>query len=404
MRLHVTIQRHHHSTDLITMQYDFHTAQQRAGIGCEKYDKRRAIFGTEQVIPLWVADMDFAAPAYITEALAQRAALPSYGYAERMDSWAVAVSAWLDRHHHWHVPHEWLLPTAGVVPSLAMLIQLLSERGDGVIIQPPVYFPFYGLVTENQRELLLNPLREVDGQYRMDLEQLSELLPRARLLILCNPHNPGGRAWREDELNALAKLCAAHDVMVLSDEIHMDLTYPGHHHLPFARVASTVCQYITVTSSGKTFNTAGIGGGYAIIENTALRQALQRRQQVFHLGGEQIFSLLATETAYRLGHDWPVSLMSHIAAMRDQVIGACDGSPITPMLAEASYLLWLDCRRLEMDDNELQRFFIERAGLGLSAGSVFGEQGRGFMRINLATTPAIMTRAMQQLHMALNSL
>ena len=383
------------------MSYDFFTAYQRAGIGCEKYDKRQTIFGTEQVIPLWVADMDFATPPYITEALAQRAELPSYGYAERMAGWASAVCGWLDRHHQWQVAEEWLLPTAGVVPSLAMLIQLLSEPGDGVIIQPPVYFPFFGLVTENQRQLLLNPLQEVNGQYQMDLEHLNTLLPQARLLILCNPHNPGGRAWSKDELLALAKLCAKHDVMVLSDEIHMDLTYPGFQHTPFARVANTICQHLTVTSSGKTFNTAGIGGGYAIIEDPTVRQALHRRQQIFHLGGEQIFPLLATETAYRLGDDWPGRLMEHISAMKKLVLDACDGTPIRAMTPEATYLLWLDCRGLGMEDKELQRFFIEQAGLGLSAGSVFGEQGRGYMRINLATSPTIMTRAMQQLRMAL---
>ena len=385
------------------MHYDFNTARQGPGTGCEKYDKRQQIFGTDAVIPLWVADMDFAAPDYIRQALLERVALRAYGYAECMPAWREAVAHWLRSQHRWAIEEDWLLPTAGVVPSLTLSIQLLSQPGEGVIIQPPVYFPFFGLVRENQRKLLLNPLREVDGRYQMDLEQLEAQAPRARLLILCNPHNPGGRAWSHQELTELAAICARHDITVLSDEIHMDLTYPGIQHIPFAQAAGA-CHHLTLSSSGKTFNTAGIGGGYAIIHDPALRQRLQRVQNTFHLNGETLFSLAATEAAYRHGHDWPGELMAHIAQNRDRVYAACQGSPIHPMAPEASYLLWLDCRPMGMNDEQLQRFFVERAGLGLSAGIIFGAEGSGYMRINLATTPAIVDKAMTQLAQALSDL
>ncbi|MFU8838928.1 MAG: MalY/PatB family protein [Thiohalomonadaceae bacterium] len=385
------------------MSYDFHTAYQRPGIGCEKYDKRQAIFGTESVIPLWVADMEFASPDSIQQALIERAKLPSYGYAERMAGWTEAVGQWLARQHHWQIDPAWLLPTAGVVPSLALAIQTLSQPGDGVIIQPPVYFPFFGLVRETQRQLLLNPLREVNGRYQMDLEQLEKLARQARVLILCNPHNPGGRAWSAAELAEVARICASHGVSVLSDEIHMDLSYPGITHTPFAQVAED-CSYLMLSAAGKTFNTAGIGGGYAVIPDAVLRQDLQRLQNTLHLNGENIFSLLVTETAYRHGHDWPTALMTQIAANRDRVYAACQHSAITPMPPEATYLLWLDCRALGMDDQALEQFFIHRAGLGLSAGHIFGEQGSGYMRINLASTPAIIEQAMQQLEAALAGL
>lgn len=382
------------------MNYDFTTAYQRAGIGCEKYDKRKTIFGTDALIPLWVADMDFAVPTYITQALSERVSLPVYGYAERMHDWGEAVSNWLLQRHQWSVENDWLLPSAGVVPSLALAIQAFSQPGDGIIIQPPVYFPFFSLVRENQRELLLNPLQEAGGRYQMDLEQLERLAAKARILILCNPHNPGGRAWSADELSEVARICQRHNVLVLSDEIHMDLTYRGFSHTPFASVAGD-CPHITTTSVGKTFNTAGIGGGYTIIPDPKLRKPLQSKQNTFHLNGENVFSLTVTEAAYRHGQDWPETLMGHIAHNRDRVLEACRNTPIRPMQAEATYLLWLDCRQLGMNDDSLQAFFIHQAGLGLSAGRIFGEQGSGFMRINLATTPDIMEQAMQQLEQAL---
>jgi cystathionine beta-lyase len=385
------------------MSYDFHTAYQRPGIGCEKYDKRQAIFGTEAVIPLWVADMEFASPDYLRQALIERASLPSYGYAERLESWTEAVSQWLLQQHHWAVDPAWLIPTAGVVPSLALAIQTLSQPGEGVIVQPPVYFPFFGLVRETGRELILNPLRVIDGRYQMDLELLEQQARRARLLILCNPHNPGGRAWSAEELRALAAICTRHGVTVLSDEIHMDLVYPGKRHIPFAQVAED-CSYLTVSAAGKTFNTAGIGGGYAIVPDADVRKRLQRLQNTLHLNGENIFSLLVTETAYRHGQDWPGALMKHIAANRDRVTATCQQHAIQVMPPEATYLLWLDCHALGMDDQALQHFFIHQAGLGLSAGRIFGEQGSGYMRINLASTPAIIEQAMEQLQNALNSI
>ena len=382
------------------MNYDFTTAYQRAGIGCEKYDKRKDIFGTDKLIPLWVADMDFAVPTYITQALVERVSLPVYGYAERMHNWGNAVSNWLLQRHQWSVENDWLLPSAGVVPSLALAIQAFSQPGDGIIIQAPVYFPFFSLVRENQRELLLNPLRERDGRYQMDFEQLECLAAQARIMILCNPHNPGGRAWTAVELSEVARICQRHNVLVLSDEIHMDLTYRGFSHIPFARVAGD-CPHITTTSVGKTFNTAGIGGGYTIIPDPQLRKPLQNKQNIFHLNGENVFSLTVTEAAYRHGQDWPEALMDHIAHNRDRVLKTCRDTPIRPMQAEATYLLWLDCRQMGMNDESLHAFFVTQAGLGLSVGSIFGEQGSGFMRINLATTPGIIEQAMQQLEQAL---
>jgi len=251
------------------MKYDFETCHQCTGLGCEKYDRAKEIFGTDQVIPLWVADMDFAAPSYVTRALVERVELPVYGYAQRMPAWAEAVGGWLDRRHGWVVEEAALLPTVGVVPSLALAIQTFTDPGDGVIIQPPVYFPFFSVVRNNNRQLLLNPLRQTDGYYRMDFEQLEQLAPKASMLLLCNPHNPGGRAWTPEELATLADICTRHRVMVVSDEIHMDLTYAGYRHTPFALVAGDT-RFMSVTSAGKTFNTAGIGGGYAVIPDPVI--------------------------------------------------------------------------------------------------------------------------------------
>jgi len=388
----------------VTTQHDkaFARCYQYAGMGCEKYDRRREIFGTEAVIPLWVADMDFAAPDCVVDALADRVRQAAFGYACRMPGWSAAISDWLRERHQWQIAPEWLISTAGVVPSLALAIQQFTVEGEGVIIQPPVYFPFFGVVTDNRRRLLCNPLREVSGRYQMDFDQLEKLLPEAAMLLLCNPHNPGGRAWTAEELSRLAELCARHGVMVISDEIHMDLHYPGQRHIPFAKVAGDT-PFMTVTSAGKTFNTAGIGGGYTVVPDPDIRRAYLQAQQALHLGGETVFALLAVEAAYREGKDWPAALMAQVAANRDRVLDACRDLPIRPMMPEATYLLWLDCREMGLSDQALVDFFVYQAGLGLSPGRLFGKQGSGFMRMNLASPASVIDEALRRLRVAFSA-
>ncbi|QGT77974.1 putative C-S lyase [Guyparkeria halophila] len=394
-------------------QTDFTRLAQYPGSGCEKYDRRGEIFGREDVIPLWVADMDFPAPDFVTEALAARLADGAFGYAKPTAEHVGAITGWLAGQHDWRVAPETIVPVPGVVPAMAMAIRAFTSPGARVIIQPPVYFPFFQVVLDQGRTLVENPLVEqesTDGgrRYVMDFEALEAQAAEAEMLLLCNPHNPGGRAWSADELARVAAIGARHDVMVISDEIHMDLTYPGIRHTPFARVAEAAgCRWFTVTAPGKTFNTAGIGGGYAVIPDTEIRTRFDQERRGMHLGEGSVFGLTALKAAYTQGAHWPAELMRHIAVNRDRVIEATEDLPIEPMPPEATYLLWLDCRGMglsdavrEPEDRSLQRFFIDEAGLGLSQGIIFGEPGRGYMRINLATPTRVIERAMTQLREA----
>ncbi|WP_410473324.1 MalY/PatB family protein [Guyparkeria sp. TX1] len=392
---------------------DFTRLAQYPGSGCEKYDRRGEIFGRDDVIPLWVADMDFPAPDFVTEALAERLADGAFGYAKPTSEHVEAITGWLAGQHDWPVGPEAIVPVPGVVPAMAMAIRAFTSPGARVIIQPPVYFPFFQVVRDQGRELVENRLVERDSpdgsrRYQMDFEALEQQARDAEMLLLCNPHNPGGRAWNEAELGEVAAICARHDVMVISDEIHMDLTYPGIRHTPFARVADAFgCRWFTVTAPGKTFNTAGIGGGYAVIPDPQVRKRFDRECRGMHLGEGSVFGLTALKAAYTQGAHWPAELMRHVAGNRDRVIEAVRDLPIEPMAPEATYLLWLDCRGMGLsdaasdpEDRALQRFFIDEAGLGLSQGIIFGEPGRGYMRINLATPTRVIDRAMAQLREA----
>jgi len=394
-------------------QTDFTRLAQYPGSGCEKYDRRGEIFGREDVIPLWVADMDFPAPDFVTEALSERLADGAFGYAKPTAAHVEAITEWLAGQHDWRVGPETIVPIPGVVPAMAMAIRAFTSPGARVIIQPPVYFPFFQVVRDQGRTLVENRLVEQDApagarRYGMDLEALEAQAAEAEMLLLCNPHNPGGRAWSAEELRQLATICARHDVMVISDEIHMDLTYPGIRHTPFAEVAESAgCRWFTVTAPGKTFNTAGIGGGYAVIPDVGIRERFDRERRGMHLGEGSVFGLTALKAAYTHGAHWPAELMVHVATNRDRVIEAVRDLPIEPMMPEATYLLWLDCRGMglsdvsnEPEDRALQRFFVDEAGLGLSQGIIFGEPGRGYMRINLATPTRVIDRAMAQLREA----
>ncbi|MFP4272730.1 MAG: MalY/PatB family protein [Halothiobacillaceae bacterium] len=396
-----------------TSQTDFTRLAQYPGSGCEKYDRRGEIFGRDDVIPLWVADMDFPAPDFVTEGLAARLADGAFGYAKPDAGHFAAITGWLAGQHDWRVEPETIVPVPGVVPAMAMAIRAFTRPGAGVIIQPPVYFPFFQVVRDQKRTLIENPLVEREGpgggtRYVMDLAALETQARDAEMLLLCNPHNPGGRAWNAEELSQLAAICARHDVMVISDEIHMDLTYPGVRHTPFAEVADAAgCRWFTVTAPGKTFNTAGIGGGYAVIPDAEVRKRFDRARRGMHLGEGSVFGLTALKAAYTRGAHWPGELMQYIAGNRDRVIEAVRDLPIKPMIPEATYLLWLDCRGLGLSDaasdpgdRALQRFFVDEAGLGLSQGIIFGEPGRGYMRINLATPTRIIDQAMAQLRTA----
>lgn len=387
----------------------------REGSQSLKYDGRSATFGTEDVMPMWVADMDFAVPDAVTHALQARVAHPVFGYSMAPDSLYEVLIDWLRVKHGWQVPREWIVLTPGVVPSLNLVVTALTQPDDGVIVQPPVYFPFFSAVTGQQRRLIENPLRLTDHasqlQYQMDVEHLAAHAKEARLLLLCSPHNPVGRVWNTAELDALLTIADEHDLIIVSDEIHADLVYADAQHQPLSRLAmqaesgeQTALSHriITAVSPSKTFNIPGLGLSALIVPNAPHRQAIQRHLNALGISVTNPLNMVAFEAAYRGGNDWLNALIPYLQATRDAAIAFIEAElpSIRVIRPQATYLLWLDCRALQLDDAALKRFFIEEARLGLSPGAMFGHGGEGFMRMNIGTTKANVLEALTRLKTA----
>ncbi|MBF5039870.1 PatB family C-S lyase [Methylophilus sp. 13] len=388
----------------------------REGSGALKYDGRQQTFGTTEVMPMWVADMDFAVPAAVTEALQARIAHPVFGYSLAPDSLYQALMDWLQIKHGWQVQREWIVLTPGVVPSLNLVVAALTAPNDGVIVQPPVYFPFFSAVTGQQRRLLENPLRLTSDhanqpQYQMDMDHLTACAQQARMLLLCSPHNPVGRVWQTAEMEAILSIANQHDLVVLSDEIHADLVYAEAQHQPLSRLAmqaetteQTALSHrvITAVSPSKTFNIPGLGLSALIVPNTAHRQAIQRQLNTLGLSVTNPLNMAAFEAAYRGGSNWLNELMPYLQATRDAAVAYIQAElpSIKVIVPQATYLLWLDCRALNLHNAALKRFFIEEAQLGLSPGAMFGHGGEGFMRMNIGTPQANVLAALARLKAA----
>jgi cystathionine beta-lyase len=386
------------------MSFDFDTPISRLDSHSVKYGLRRAKFGREDVMPLWVADMDFAAPPCVQRALAERVAHPIYGYTLADAGVFEAIMDWQWRRHGWRVEREWITLLPGVVPALDLCVQALTHPGEAVTVQPPVYNPIFESAERNGRRVIPNPLRWVDGRHEMDFDQLeASLAPDSRLLQLCSPHNPGGRVWLREELERLGALCARHDLTIISDEIHADLVFPGSKHLPIASLSPDLAaRTLTLNSPGKTFNIAGLNTAYAITPAPGLRARLHDAVHRLHLEGPNLFGLAALKAAYREGEPWLAELLAYL---KDNLDLAC--SHIAEHLPrvkcstpEATFLLWLDCRGLNLDDAVLRQRLID-AGLGLSPGTQFGPEGSGFMRMNVALPRVELEEALGRLAQAL---
>lgn len=389
------------------MSFDFDQLIDRSGSASVKYDLRQKLFGREDVIPLWVADMDFATPSCVMEALKQRLEHPVLGYSHAMDSLYESILTWQKQQHGWEIQPGWIQMVPGVVPALGFAICALSEPGDGVVVQTPVYFPFYEVIEKNGRLIQRNPLKEETGRYGMDLENLKSIInDKTKLLLLCSPHNPGGSVWREEELNGLLELCASRGITLISDEIHADLTYAYARHIPIASLAKRYgTKVLTVSSAGKAFNIPGLNTAYVICEDDSLRRRFYHTLRSFHLDGANLLGMVATQAAYQEGKPWLESLLHYLAETMQQVRDMLDASsvPIITALPEATYLMWLDCRKLGMDDPNLQRHFVEKAGVGLSPGVQFGEEGSGHMRLNVAAPRSIVLKGMEQVISSFNT-
>jgi len=384
---------------------DFDQPINREGTASVKWDGRAGQFGDAGVLPLWVADMDFPAPAAVTQALAERAAHPVYGYTLFPDALFAATADWMRERHGWRIERDWVLMAPGVVPSLSATVLALTQPGEGVIIQPPVYAPFFSVIRANGRRVVENPLRCEAGGYAFDLEHLERCAAEARLLILCSPHNPVGRVWSAEELGAVLAIARRHRLVVLSDEIHHDLCFPGEVHRPLACLSDEPAAVITALAPSKTFNIPGLGLSAIICPDAEQRRALRHVSDSFHVSASNPFSVAAFTAAYREGGPWLDALMPYLAVNRDLALDfiAHRLPGITAVRPQGTYLLWLDCRGLGLTDAVLRAFFIERAGLGLSPGTIFGTGGSGHMRLNLGAPRLMIERALGQLAAALGA-
>lgn len=383
------------------MRYNFDNPVSRQGTSSVKYDRREEVFGKEDIIPMWVADMDFRPPPAVTGAIRKRARHEILGYSVRRQEYFDSIIRWHSRRYNWDINPESILFSPGVVPALNIATLAFTKPGETIIVQPPVYFPFFTAVTDHGRRLTTNRLIFSEGRYRFNTDQLREQCRNgAKMLFLSNPHNPVGRVWTRNELLEIAEICVEYGVIIISDEIHCDLVLTGHRHTPVACLSEEIAGLTaTCVAPSKTFNLAGMATSSIIIDNSGLRLLFSSLINSLHITNGNIFGTEASIAAYSEGEEWLDQLIQYIEGNIEYVTGFCRANLplIKPVRPEATYLLWLDCREMGMSGSELANFFINRAGLGLNEGSTFGEGGEGFMRMNLATPLATVKKAMDQL-------
>lgn len=391
------------------MDYNFDKILVREGTHSYKWDHRKEVFGTEDVLPLWVADMDFECAKPIVETLKSRANHKNYGYTARPATFYDAIIEWLEGQHGWTVGQKEINVTPGVIPALNLAIREFSNPGDKVIVQPPVYYPFYDVVQKNGRRILLNQLELQEGNYRMDFENLELLLddPRAKILILCSPHNPVGRVWTKKELKRLGNLCLQHNVLVIADEIHSDLIFEGYTHTPFASISEEFAQQsITCNSPSKTFNLSGLTTAYTIIPNHVNAKRFESMIQNIGLTLTNLFGIEALIAAYKEGEEWYSQLMEYLGENRKFLCEFIHENipKINPIAPEGTYLVWLDCRELGLESEDLKKFMVENARVGLTDGTKFSPGGDGFQRINIGCSRDILRKALRRIEKAVNLL
>jgi cystathionine beta-lyase len=390
------------------MRWNFDDCPAREGSNSIKYDLRQDIFGRADIIPLWVADMDFRTPDFIINALSSRLKHEILGYSFRPEKYFSSIINWIAEHHSWEIKEEWICFSPGVVPAINLSVLAYTGEGDSIIVQPPVYFPFFSAVEGNRRKLIYNRLSERNGKWLMDFDDLIEKCALApKMIIISNPHNPAGRVWTQAELEQLADICLKHKILILSDEIHCDLLMPGYKHTPMAMISeSAASQTITCIAPSKTFNLAGLYTSSVIIPDKILRKKFTALTEKLHISGSNIFGTEASAAAYANGSEWLAGLIDYIEAnsefVKDYFRTRIPEITVSPL--EATYLLWLDCRKLEMDGKALQDFFVNKARVGMNEGSTFGPGGEGFMRMNIGCPRRTLEKAMQQIEMAIKSI
>jgi len=387
------------------LQYDFDRIIDRKNTDSLKYDFAKERGKPEGILPLWVADMDFSAPPCVIDALVQKSQHGIFGYSESKSDYFEVLHDWFSRQFNWNVQPEWLVKTPGVVFAINTAIRALTDEGDAVLIQPPVYYPFSGSIVANRRKLVVNQLVYSHGKYSIDFSDFEEKIVEndVKLFILCSPHNPVGRVWTADELVRMGDICLKHGVIVVSDEIHADFTYPGHRHFVFADLKPEFSD-ITVTSTAptKTFNLAGLQISNNFIANGDIRRKFRKAIARSGYSQPNVMGIVACRAAYAGGSEWLVKLKEYLSQNLDFLRSFLREKlpQIKLVEPEGTYLVWLDCSALGLDDKTLEDFIVNEAGLWLDSGTMFGAGGEGFQRINIACPRAVLHKALTRLEQA----
>lgn len=385
------------------MRYDFDEEIDRHGTNSRKWEGMQEMFDRNDLFPMWIADMDFKVPNQIVEAIKKRADHGIFGYTFRPESFYESVIEWIKSRHKIDVKREWMVDGSGVVSTLTVAILSYTNPGDEIIVQPPVYYPFFRIAQNNGRIIVNNPLKLVDGKYFMDFEDLeNKITKRTKMLILCNPHNPVGRVWKSEELKKLGEICIRHNVLIASDEIHSDFVYKPNVHIP---IFSTEFKDITLTfmSPNKTFNLAGIPSSVVIIPEKKFRDQFSVTLENLELETSNIFSMIATEAAYTYGASWLDELLEYLKGNFDFVRSFLNERiPQVKLIEpEGTYLGWLDFRAFGLSDKELYSLITEKAKVALDRGTLFGMGGSGFQRMNIAMPRTLLLKGLERLECAM---
>ncbi|MEA2096138.1 MAG: PatB family C-S lyase [Candidatus Cloacimonadota bacterium] len=379
----------------------------RKSTKCYKWDYNKELFGKEDLLSMWVADMDFQAPPGVLEVLQKRVDHGVFGYTGLTYSFYDSIINWMKERFDWEIKKDWIIATPGIVPSINFAIQTYTEKNDKILIQTPVYYPFFTSIENNERTLVISELKLRDDHYEMDFADLEKkLADDVKMMILCSPHNPVGRVWKFDELQKVSELCLKYNVLLISDEIHSDLIFNSYKHIPIPTISKDIANNsLTMFAPSKTFNVAGLSLSYVIIPNKKNRVKFQKTLLNLGLHGGNVFGIEALEASYRYGQKWLEELLIYVENNYTFVQQYLQNNipQIKPIKMEGTYLLWLDCRKMGLSQKELVKFFINKAGLALNDGSKFGEDGEGFMRINLGCPKKLIEQALFQLELAIKN-
>ena len=389
----------------MNMKYNFDEIIDRSHNRSAKYDEAGKKFGSQDVIPLWIADMDFKTAQPVIDALKARAEEGIWGYTSRPDSYYEAVCGWQKRRNGWDIDKSMISFNLGVVPALSSMVYVFTEPGDKVLIQTPVYSEFYDVTESWGREVVESPLKEQDGRWAIDFEDFEEKAKEAKIFFLCSPHNPLGIVWTREELERMCNICIANNVLIVSDEIHSDLVFHGKKHIPTATLSPEIATHVISCISGtKTFNLAGLQASATIFPNQKLKARFDKFWFNLDIHRNNAFSTIAMEVAFNEGEEWLEQLLGYIGGNFEFIKDYCAANipQVKPNVPDATYLVWLDCRGLGMGNEELRSFMIHKAGLGLNEGWSFGRSLSGFMRLNAACPRPVLEKAMEQLKHAVD--